>query len=408
MARQFRQITARFWTGQTAVRMRKQRIETRAVAFYLATAPTSHMTGLYYITIPTIAGDLGITTHRVSKALKWLCDDGYCRWDDDSSVIWVTRMAHHQIGATLDPRDNRFGAVLDQLREFKHSPLVGAFVGHYCAAYGFADAEGLGELAAYVPRPEPNDPDPAPAEAPSEPPGDPRPSPSEAPSKPPRDPLASPSEAPSKPLGDPLRSQRAENRDQGTEIREQDSGESERAESLAASRARCTPEPGSLSGPSPPCEANPLLQLAEPVSSEHPEREPCVAALWAYQNQLRAGVDPSQPPVPAERAPGGNWDPVRRALAKYPPAALVTALANAAIEAQCKRDLDDDPLEYFNGETNWRATQLRRLLATTPDAIRKRYRRKQGKKARESPNGRPRGPAQPHPPEAYAGGRVEL
>ena len=398
MARQFRQITSRFWTGRTAVRMRTQPIETRAVAFYLATAPTSHMTGLYYITVGTIAGDLGITTRRVVKALQWLSSDGYCYWDDDNSVVWVRQMARHQIGASLEARDNRVTAILDQLREYKHSPLAGEFVRHYWDAYHFAEIAGRDDFdAELLPMP------------PDEPPPTPRTSPSGGPPIPPSKPLESPSpsfgeapcEAPSKPLESPLRSQRAENREQGTETR--DSGESERVEPRAASRARGPAGRGSLTEPLAP---DALLEIASPLANDHPDREACIAALWAHQNQLRAGVDPSQPPVPAEPLPGGNWDPVRQAVAKYAPVALVTALFNAAIEAECKRDLGEDPLEFFNGETNWRAAQLLRLLATTPEAIRKRYRRKS--KNRAGPSGRRRGPAEPHPSEEYAGGRVAL
>ena len=400
MARQFRQITGRFWTGQTGVRMRKQPIETRAVAFYLATAPTSHMTGLYYITIGTIADDLGIATKRVVKALEWLSSDGYCYWDDAHSVIWVRQMARHQIGPSLEARDNRVTAILDQLREYKHSPLAREFVSHYWHAFHFAEVAERDDFdAELLPTPPDGPRSATPPTTPSE-------APRQAPSKPLAGPALTPSEAPrqapSKPLGGPLRSQRAESREQGTGNR-QECSQSERADPEAASRARGRGGPGSLSEPSAP-EA--LLQLANPLASDHPDREACIAALWAHQNQLRARVDPSQPPVPAEPSPGGNWDPLRQAVAKHAPAKLVTALSNAAIEAECKRELGEDPLEFFNGETNWKAAQLRRLLSTTPGAIRKRYRRKS--KARASPTGRPRGPAKPHPPEDYAGGRVEL
>jgi len=445
MARQYRQITARFWTGRTGVRLRKQSPATRCVAFYLMTAPTSHMTGLYSITPDAIAGDLGIRRGRVVKALGWLCDDGFCRWDDEFSIVWVVSMAREQIGASLGARDNRSAAMLEQLREHKHSPLAREFVGHYWEAFAFAEIATAGELdAALLPRefsgssgsPEsPRSPESSGADDPGDPQGSgdpgvasdggpgggeplrsPLPGPSASPSE-------APCQAPSKPLakalGEPLRSQRAENRDQGTGNREQEVRESERADHAAVSRGRGCAELGSLSGSSVPVVPGPagvavgstddaLLAFAEPVPSDHPRREAFVAALWAYQNQLRARVDASQPAVPAEALPGGNWDPVRQALARYSPAELACALDNAAVEAECKRERDEDPLEYFNGETNWKSSQLRRLLATTPDAIRKRYRRKSSRSGRDGPTDRPRGPAQPSPPEAYAGGRVEL
>ena len=393
MARQFRQITARFWTGQTAVRMRKQHPTVRLVAIYLATAPTSHMTGLYYLTIPTIAGDLGITVRRVKSALAWLCDDGYCLWDDDNTIIWVKQMALQQMGLTLAPRDNRQTTILDQLREHKHSPLATLFVRHYWEAYCLAEVDGIAALGIELP----GTPSAAPFHAPSA-------APFQAPSE---GPAQAPSEAPAEPLGDSLPSQRAENRDQGTENRDQ-ARESERAESPAVSRARCAGEPGSLSGSPPSGATEALLSRADPLPSDHPEHEACIAALWAHQNQLRAGVDPSQPPVPADPDPGGNLNAVRSALAKYAPATLATALANTAIEAECKRELGEDPLEFFNGETNWRSAQLMRQLSTTPEAIRKRYRRKRRKKAANASSGALIGPAQPHAPQAYAGGRVEL
>ena len=146
MERQSRLIASRFWTGQTAVRMRKQPNETRVVAFYLVTAPTSHVTGLYTITIGTIADDLGITAGRVVKALQWLSNDGYCRWDDDNSVIWVRQMARHQIGVSLEARDCRVTAILAHLREYQHSPLVHEFVRHYWHAFHFAEAAGAADF----------------------------------------------------------------------------------------------------------------------------------------------------------------------------------------------------------------------------------------------------------------------
>ena len=397
MARQFRQITGCIWTDQIAVRMRSQPPTVRVVAIYLNTAPMAHMTGLYPLTLEGIAGDVGFSRGRVAKAVQWLCDQEYCRWDAENSLIWVTNMAREQIGATLQPKDNRYVAVLEQLGRYRYSPLVQAFVRHYWDAYHFADVEALDGLE-LDPRHRPSSPGeaaPAPSslalsDAQDDDPPEPLPSPFEA-----------PCQAPTKPLGTPLPSQRTESREQKPENREQRESQS----THSPSRGLTKPLPSPSNGTSEPEASVPPLLLAEPVTSEHPDREACVTALWAHQNVLRAAVDPSQPPVCEEPNPGGNFDLVRRALAKYSPAKLVAALENAKVEAECKGERGEDPLEFFNGETNWQAQQLRRLLATTPEALRKRYR---SKRARDGPSGRPRGPAQPDPPDAYAGGRVKL
>lgn len=103
------------------------------------------------------------------------------------------------------------------------------------------------------------------------------------------------------------------------------------------------------------------------------ERRAIARALWLYQDARRRSVDPNAPDVPLVEAPGGALDAVVLALARYTPAQCVHALDVFAVEATCKRDLGDDALEYLNGRSNWRDEALGRAVATTPEAMRKRY-----------------------------------
>ena len=106
------------------------------------------------------------------------------------------------------------------------------------------------------------------------------------------------------------------------------------------------------------------------------ERRPIARALWAYQNATRRKLDPESPDVPCVDTPGGNLDRVVLALASYSPAQCMRALDIFAVEAECRRKTGDDPLEYLNGDTNWNPKVLARALATTPGAVRKRFKAK--------------------------------
>lgn len=122
--RDYGMVSPKFWIGETGRALRKDPYAQR-VAFYLMTAPQSEMTGVYYCSKMSILNDVGSPCEApsvgyepplkglegglqaVERALKALCELGFCFYDFDSEWIFVTEMARCQIAESLSPKDNR-------------------------------------------------------------------------------------------------------------------------------------------------------------------------------------------------------------------------------------------------------------------------------------------------------------
>ena len=130
---------------------------------------------------------------------------------------------------------------------------------------------------------------------------------------------------------------------------------------LASSPDAIDPAPGSIAD----------LSCTERVPRKR--RREVARALWRYQNELRARLEPAAPELPLNDVPGNSLDPVVLALANHSPAQCKHALDIFAIEAECLRDQGEDTLQYLNGDTNWKPKQLLRALGSTTDLVRKRF-----------------------------------
>jgi hypothetical protein len=131
----YRKIVSTFWTGETGRSLRAAGPEAQLVALYLLTCQASHMSGLYYVAMPTISHETGLSMDAVAQALRCLSEVGFAHFDSDSEVVWVPEMAHHQIGATLHPKDNRHIALVQHLDDFRKSKFRKAFLKRYRVDY---------------------------------------------------------------------------------------------------------------------------------------------------------------------------------------------------------------------------------------------------------------------------------
>ena len=143
--RDYSQITPAFWTGATGKQIRALGHEARCVATYLLSGPSANMIGLYYLPIATIAYECGSSLEGASKALRSLCEVGFCEYDEWAEVVWVVNMARVQIGDTLKPNDKRVKGVERELDATPKSFLVSKFHDKYRACFG------LGELKSHKP-----------------------------------------------------------------------------------------------------------------------------------------------------------------------------------------------------------------------------------------------------------------
>lgn len=128
--RDYARVLPQFWRGETGKSLRRDP-DAQVLAMYLMTCPSSTMTGLYYLPIPTIAHETGLTLEGASKALRRLSEAGFAHYDEQEEVIWVPEMARCQIDDTLPARDNRIKGVLRELEQYRSSRFYLAFFDRY-------------------------------------------------------------------------------------------------------------------------------------------------------------------------------------------------------------------------------------------------------------------------------------
>lgn len=135
MARDYGKVSARFWTGDTGRQLRRLGAEVQLLALYLVTSPSSNMVGLYYLPIPVMVHETGLTFEGASKALRSLGEVGFAHYDEDQEVIWVPEMARHQVDVELKPNDKRIKGVMAQVAEYRKCRYYGDFIEKYRAPF---------------------------------------------------------------------------------------------------------------------------------------------------------------------------------------------------------------------------------------------------------------------------------
>lgn len=140
--RDYGRVTPQFWTGQTGRHIRKAGRDAQVVAMYLMTCPASNMIGLYYLPIPTLCHETGLSEKEAWKALRSLLEAQFCDYDRASEVIWVASMARYQIGEQLDPKDKRCKGVWRELSQYKNTKFFQAFHDRYRVSFCLPDLDG--------------------------------------------------------------------------------------------------------------------------------------------------------------------------------------------------------------------------------------------------------------------------
>jgi hypothetical protein len=137
--RSYGKVSPRFWTGPTGKAIRALGADAQVVALYLMTAPSSSMTGLYYLPIPVLVHETGSPFEGASKVLRSLREVGFCDYDEVEEVVWVPEMAHHQVGDSIKAKDKRAAGVVASLEPYRNSRFYGEFFKRYGRAYGISD-----------------------------------------------------------------------------------------------------------------------------------------------------------------------------------------------------------------------------------------------------------------------------
>lgn len=133
--RAYGKVTPRFWTGPTGRRIRAAGPAAQVVALYLLTCPHANMLGLYYLPLPYVCHETGLSPGTVDEAVSALVAGDFCRYDPGTEFVWVVEMARYQVGECLAPRDKRATGVARALARLPENPFKVPFLERYGATF---------------------------------------------------------------------------------------------------------------------------------------------------------------------------------------------------------------------------------------------------------------------------------
>lgn len=133
--RDFSMFRATFWTGETGRALRKLGRDYQLLAAYLFTGPTANMIGLYHLPIALIADHLGWSKEGACKALRRVCETGFCFYDEVREEIWLPEMAAQQVGTHLDRKDKRVVGIAREWESMRKSSFYKGFYERYKDAF---------------------------------------------------------------------------------------------------------------------------------------------------------------------------------------------------------------------------------------------------------------------------------
>ena len=138
--RDYSKAAPTFWTGETGRRMRG-RCDLQVVAFYLFSCPNSNWIGLYYLPLPTLCHEVGISREGALKALRSLEEIDFAYYDIENEVVWVPGAARYQVGESLKPGDNKIIGIVKDLQQYAKSPYARDFYRRYAGLYHLPQME---------------------------------------------------------------------------------------------------------------------------------------------------------------------------------------------------------------------------------------------------------------------------
>lgn len=132
--RDYGSVSPKFWIAGTGKSLRGN-LPAQVVALYLMTSPHANMIGVFYCPIDSIAKETGLPLEGASEALRCLIEADFCRFDETTEEVFVTRMAAYQIGEQLDPKDKRCIGVARELEKVSSDRMRIGFRANYAVPY---------------------------------------------------------------------------------------------------------------------------------------------------------------------------------------------------------------------------------------------------------------------------------
>jgi hypothetical protein len=141
--REYAKIAPTFWTGETGKRIRAKGCDATLIALYLISGPNANWLGLYYIPLPTLSHETGISPEGASKGLRSLEEIGFAYYDHAAEVVYLPEAAKYQIGESLKAGDLRIKGILKDLQQYGKSMFARIFYDRYAVPYHLPEVDFL-------------------------------------------------------------------------------------------------------------------------------------------------------------------------------------------------------------------------------------------------------------------------
>lgn len=128
-------ISSRYWTRGSGKRLRGNPMA-QLVGLYLLSCESSNMIGLYYLPLPTLCHETGMTSQQARAALARCAEKKLAFYDEEAELVWVPNAAELRIGTELGEKDNRKRWIEKELVALGNHRFVRQFMSKYGEAYG--------------------------------------------------------------------------------------------------------------------------------------------------------------------------------------------------------------------------------------------------------------------------------
>jgi hypothetical protein len=133
--RRYSKIVPQFWTGTTGRAIRAAGRDVQVVALYLITCPSANMIGVFYLPLPTLCHEIGISAQAARRALERLAELRFATYDSASEHVFVHEMARFQIAESLRPGDKQIPGIMRDLRAVHATRFAREFQAKYARAF---------------------------------------------------------------------------------------------------------------------------------------------------------------------------------------------------------------------------------------------------------------------------------
>lgn len=137
--REYNRVSGLFWSGRNGKRLRALGRDHQALALYLLTCPSTSWLGIYYLPMPTLCHELGITEDRAVDVLADLADLDFAHYDAETEFVWVPNMARFQIGEKLKAEDKQVKGIRRELEALGDHPFAAVFIERYALLFHISD-----------------------------------------------------------------------------------------------------------------------------------------------------------------------------------------------------------------------------------------------------------------------------